>query len=70
MDTERLSADEVAYHRRIVTDLKQARERLTHANAAYQSWAAFLVDRYGLQGGDAVAEDGTIRRGQQKEQDE
>jgi len=59
---ETLSSDDLAYHLRVVGQVKQAREALAQASAAYQSWAAYLVQKYAIAGGDTIAEDGAIAR--------
>lgn len=53
---DRISADEVAYHERVLTAYKTAK-------AAWDSWGAHLVTKYGISLGDEITEDGRIVRG-------
>jgi hypothetical protein len=52
---ERISEDDLSYHRQIVAQIAQAL-------AARDSWASHLSGKYGLREGDQVAEDGRIVR--------
>ena len=52
---ERISEDELAYHARLIAEMKAAQ-------AAWQSWSAHLSAEYELHEGEGIGEDGTIYR--------
>jgi hypothetical protein len=60
--TERLSADELRYHEKVVAAVHEARQRLTLTEAVGSAWFAHLMERYGLRETDVVEADGTISR--------
>jgi hypothetical protein len=60
--SERLSADELCYHEKVVAGVHEARQRLTLAEAVGSAWFAHLMERYGLRETDVVEVDGTISR--------
>ena len=51
-----LSADELAYHRDVTRQVRNAR-------AVMESWSMHLAVKYKLQRSDSVDEDGRIHRG-------
>lgn len=53
--TERLSDDELAYHQELI-------ERVKAAQAAWNSWAAWLARKYAIGEHDAITEQGEISR--------
>lgn len=57
-----LSADELAYHVKVVHDREAARESLRLIEAVAGVWAEHLRQRYGLADDDTVNADGTIVR--------
>lgn len=58
----RISADEMAYHVKVVHDREAARESLRLIEAVAGVWAEHLKQRYGLADDDSVNADGTIVR--------
>jgi hypothetical protein len=71
VDAKRITDDEMAYHSRLVERTQWARSvaaQVQEVEAAFNSWAAFLRERYDLKPGDRVAEDGTITRTQHQTQ--
>jgi hypothetical protein len=65
-----LTEDELAYHSRMVERTHWARSmvaQVQEVEAAFNSWAEFLRERYDLKSGDRVAEDGTIIRAPQQQ---
>lgn len=52
---EHLTDDELAFHRKVVADIKAAQ-------AAWSSWSQHIAGKYELKDGEGVAEDGTIHR--------
>lgn len=52
---ERLTDDELAYHRRLVSEVKSA-------EAAWRSWSVHLSEKYRLGTGDSISESGEISR--------
>ena len=53
--TEALTADELAYHQRLVAQVREAQ-------AAWTSWSRHLSEKYRLGQRDALLEDGSIVR--------
>ena len=59
----RLSDDERAYHERMVEQVRwaqQAQAKAAGIQAAWQSWAEHLKDKYDLDESHILREDGTI----------
>jgi hypothetical protein len=59
----RLSDDDAAYHVSLVgqiKDMQEAHARIARTQAAWDNWAAYLKDKYGLVDGDVITEEGTI----------
>lgn len=52
---ERISTDEMAYHNQVLNTARAAQ-------AAFQSWASFLANKYKIGQNDRINEDGTISR--------
>lgn len=59
---ERISEDEMAWHRRVVADVSVTRAKANVAEAVGASWFAHLAERYGLAPDDIVHPDGRIER--------
>jgi hypothetical protein len=66
-----IAKDDLLYHQRVFSELRDAIEaeqravqRAGSARAAFESWATHLHERYGLdpRRGEGVKEDGTIDR--------
>ena len=56
MVQQTISADELAYHRRLAAQLRAAQ-------AAWESWSAHLVAKYELGPDDGISESGEVVRG-------
>lgn len=54
-ETERLSPDDLAYHAKVVENLREAQ-------AVFGSWAQYVAGKYGLGPADTVETDGRIER--------
>jgi hypothetical protein len=59
---ETLSADEILYHRKVVSTMQRAQQIMDHANLLDRAWWEHLMERYGLTPDDAVDADGVITR--------
>ncbi len=53
---EKISADDLAYHRKLNATVNSAQ-------AMFQHWASHLVEKYAIGQQDQLKEDGTIERG-------
>lgn len=65
MSDERISADEMVYHTKIVERAKwaqQAQAEIKAIEAAFRSWGEHLHAKYDLALGDGVDENGIITR--------
>lgn len=52
---ERLSEDEMAFHDKVISDLKSAQ-------AAWAAWSSHISMKYRLRPGEGIGEDGTVHR--------
>lgn len=59
---EQISADELAYLQSVQQQLQAAQEQVQTAQAAWQSFSAYLVQKYGLTPSDGLRPDGAIVR--------
>ena len=57
-----ISADDLAYHQRVISTLKTRQAELQAAELVLQNWAGHLVEKYKLTEADSIQEDGSIRR--------
>jgi hypothetical protein len=65
MSDERITADELAYHERLVERVKwaqQAQVEISTIDGAFRSWGEHLHAKYKLGEGDGVDESGVITR--------
>lgn len=63
--SDRIDDSELAYHAKVIEDVKRSREAQQQAlasEAAFRSWGLHLHDKYGLEPGDRVDESGQIVR--------
>ena len=63
---QKLSADDLSYHRKMIAGLEAAMEFERVAadhRAAWQSWAAHIQEKYALDGNDKILASGAIERG-------